>query len=112
MHSHNGERPALPPDVAPHYDSGYEQARLSQRRGRIELARTRIILERYLPPPPARVLDIGGGPGVYATWLAQAGYDVHLLDVLQLHVDIAREASARQPGHEFSADLGDARSLP
>lgn len=35
------------------------------------------LLERFLPPPPARVLDVGGGPGAYAAWLAGSGYAVH-----------------------------------
>ncbi|NIV34660.1 MAG: class I SAM-dependent methyltransferase, partial [Anaerolineae bacterium] len=34
------------------------------------------ILEKYLPPAPARVLDAGSGPGRYAIALAQRGYRV------------------------------------
>jgi hypothetical protein len=44
----------------------YERERLSRGAGRLELARTQELLERFLPPPPADVLDVGGGPGVYA----------------------------------------------
>jgi len=35
-----------------------------------------------------------------------------LLDAVPLHVTQAREASARQPDHPFSAEAGDARALP
>jgi len=38
------------------------------------------LLLRLLPVAPARVLDVGGGPGVYASWLASLGYEVTLVD--------------------------------
>ncbi len=31
------------------------------------------------------ILDVGGGPGVYACWLAKQGYEVHLVDATPLH---------------------------
>ncbi|MEU7900263.1 winged helix-turn-helix domain-containing protein [Nonomuraea sp. NPDC049152] len=31
-------------------------------------------------PPPARILDVGGGTGVRAQWLAADGYEVHPVD--------------------------------
>ena len=37
-------------------------------------------LLEHLPPPPAPVLDVGGGAGHQSFPLAQAGYDVTLLD--------------------------------
>ena len=37
-------------------------------------------LLEHLPPPPATVLDVGGGAGHQSFPLAQAGYDVTLLD--------------------------------
>lgn len=61
--------------------------------------------------PPARVLDVGGGPGAYATWLAADGYTVDLIDPVPLHVQQARQAAARA-ARPFSASLGDARHLP
>jgi ubiquinone/menaquinone biosynthesis C-methylase UbiE len=57
-------------------------------------------------------MDIGGGPGEYAAWLARAGYEVSLLDAVPLHVEQAREASSRQPEHPFTTVVGDARNLP
>ena len=32
------------------------------------------IIGRHLPPLPATVADVGGGPGRYTTWLAELGY--------------------------------------
>jgi ubiquinone/menaquinone biosynthesis C-methylase UbiE len=41
------------------------------------------------------------------------GYEVHLLDFMPLHVEQARQASARQAAHPLaSAEVGDARQLP
>ena len=81
-------------------------------KGQLELLRTQEIITRYLPAPPAVVLDIGGGSGPYACWLAKAGYEVHLVDPVDLHVEQAKEASNRQPEYPIaSVSLGDARSL-
>ena len=40
------------------------------RHNRLELLRTRELLLRQLPSPPAVVLDVGGGIGVHAAGLA------------------------------------------
>lgn len=104
----------VPRSVRAHYDTGHERRRLFTENDepRLELVRTPEILERSLPPPPAHVLDVGGGPGTYAGILAQRGYDVHLIDPVPLHVAQARHAAANQPDQPFTASLGDARSLP
>jgi len=100
-------------DIAAYYNLGQEAARLGHGAGRLELARTQELLLRYLPPAPAVVYDVGGGAGVYGCWLAALGYEVHLLDFMPLHVEQARQASARQPQHPLaSAEVGDARRLP
>ena len=94
-----------------YYDLGLEQERLeSSGEGSLEWARTLDVLERYLPPAPARVLDVGGGPGAYAAWLAGRGYDVHLIDPVPLHIEQATATAASAPA-PFTAALGDARSL-
>jgi ubiquinone/menaquinone biosynthesis C-methylase UbiE len=100
-------------EIAPHYEEGREQARLTSPSGTLELIRTQQILQRYLPAPPAGVLDVGGGPGAYAFWLAGLGFEVHLLDLIPLHVEQARRTAAT-PGTPSlaSAEVGDARHLP
>ena len=97
--------------IRAYYDLGLEQERLeSSGEGSLEWARTLDVLARVLPPAPAQVLDVGGGPGAYAVWLAARGYDVHLIDPVPLHVEQATAAAAasRSP---FTAALGDARTL-
>jgi SAM-dependent methyltransferase len=93
-----------------HYGTGVEHARLQGGGSRIELARTKALLEGFMPPPPARILDVGGGPGASAAWLAGSGYTVHLVDPVPLHVEQAA-ASAAGSERPFTAALGDARAL-
>src|SRR5262245_46749852 len=94
-----------------HYAAGIERERLIEGGDRLELVRTLELLEQSLPRPPARVLDVGGGPGVYAGRLGRAGYEVFLIDVLPLHVAQAVERAAAQADAPFRAEVGDARDL-
>lgn len=57
------------------------------------------------------ILDVGGGPGRYAYWLADTGNSVHLVDILPLHIRQAREFQRRSKSQLASIRLGDARSL-
>ncbi len=57
--------------------------------GAIEFEVTCQVLATYLPPH-ARVLDIGGGPGRYAIWLARHGHHVSLADLCPELLSIAR----------------------
>ena len=98
-------------DIQRYYERGRERERLTRSCGTLELVRTQELLERYLPPPPSAALDVGGGPGVYAAWLAQAGYRVHLVDPVPLHIEQALNAAAAQPDYPFTAAVGDARQL-
>jgi SAM-dependent methyltransferase len=90
-----------------HYEGGIEFGRLFDETGqpRLELVRTLELLDRFLPAPPADVLDVGGGPGVYASALTDRGYRVRLVDALDLHVEHARRDG------RFEAEIGDARAL-
>jgi len=54
-------------------------------------------LLEQLPPPPAPVLDVGGGAGHQSFPLAQAGYDVTVLDPSQPMLDKARQRLERLP---------------
>lgn len=102
----------LPAEIVEHYASGYEAERLKGGRSRLEELRSRDILARHLPPPPAEVVDVAAGAGAYAFWLAEQGYRVHLRDAHPLHVELARRELDGRPGLALSsAEVGDARSL-
>ena len=57
-------------------------------------------LLEHLPPPPATVLDVGGGAGHQSFPLAQAGYDLTLLDPSPAMLD-----KAQQRLHRLSSDV-------
>lgn len=98
--------------VLTYYNAFSEQERLTGAWGEIEFVRTLDILGRYLPKPPATLLDIGGATGKYACQLARKGYDVTLIDPVPRHIEQAQAASARQPEHPITQCLiGDAREL-
>jgi ubiquinone/menaquinone biosynthesis C-methylase UbiE len=98
----------LDPLVLAYYDRGDELDRLAGGfpSGPLELARTQELLTRHLPAAPLDVLDVGGGPGRYAAWLADLGHRVTLVDPIELHVSQAR---ALHP--DVTAEVGDARRL-
>src|SRR5262245_49385941 len=102
----DGNPPDFDPAIADHYRIGAERGRLESGGGLVEAARTREVIARHLPPPPARVLDVGGGPGAYAHWLEGLGHDVVLVDPMPLHVEQARATLRRG-----TARVGDARRL-
>jgi S-adenosylmethionine-dependent methyltransferase len=54
-------------------------------------------LLEHLPPPPAPVLDVGGGAGHQSFPLAQAGYEVTLLDSSPAMLDKAQQRFQRLP---------------
>ena len=105
---------SLTPAMHAYYELGKEADRLGERGpGRLEFERTREIVLRALPPAPAVVADIGGGPGRYALWLAELGYQVKHRDLMPLHVEqvTAMAAAAAAEGGRVESAVGDARAL-
>lgn len=99
-------------EVVDYYDRYAEESRLQQGPFRLELERTQDILTRALPPPPARIVDVGGAAGEYSAWLASRGYDVRLIDVSPRLIAEARRRNTALARPIANLDVGDARSLP
>lgn len=90
-----------------YYEQGKERDRLAGPKGALEFERTKEILQRRMPPAPAVVADVGGGPGRYALWLAELGYTVQHRDLMDLHVH-----QLQALGHgSIQTAAGDARQL-
>lgn len=107
-----GQEYILSKEIFAYYERGEEAQRLLTGFNQLEMARTQELLTRFLPPPPAVILDVGGGSGHYACWLARKGYQVHLIDPVPLHIEQAKLASQKQPIHPLvNAKIGDARHL-
>jgi ubiquinone/menaquinone biosynthesis C-methylase UbiE len=95
--------------IRQHYDLGHETNRLTGLS--LERLRTESILFRNLPQCPSVILDIGGGDGVYAFPLAAKGYEVHLVDPIELHVQQAIDKNKSASATLKSIQAGDARKL-
>jgi ubiquinone/menaquinone biosynthesis C-methylase UbiE len=108
----HGQTPEIDPAIAGYYSQIPEDDRLAQGPFLLEGLRTRELIQRHAPAPPATVLDIGGGAGAYALWLAEFGYSVHLLDPIPRHVAEAQRRNAAGSHPLASCIEGDARNLP
>lgn len=101
----------LPPEAEEHYRAIDEAKRLERLGSQVELVRTREILLRFLGEEPRRILDVGGGAGIYSFWLAERGHDVTLIDAVQKHIDQAMVVNSESEFKLAAARVGDARRL-
>lgn len=108
------EEPRRPPprEVVDYYGRYPEEERLERGAFKLEFERTKEIFRRLLPPAPARVLDVGGAAGAYSAFLADLGYEVHLVDLSARLVEEARKRNAGLPRPIASFSVADARHLP
>lgn len=98
-------------DIEAFYDQTAQREWDRLDRYRTEFALTLRALDAHLPAPPARILDVGGGPGRYAIALTQRGYTVTLLDRSQ-HCLALATSKAAEAGAELAGTVhGDARDL-
>jgi SAM-dependent methyltransferase len=98
--------------ILQYYESGQEAERLESPLFRWEKVRTLDLLERFLPPAPARILDVGGAAGAYAFPLAERGYVVDLIDPVPLHIEQAKQRVGIGQRMPRNFRVGDARAIP
>jgi len=101
----------FPPEITRFYQEVPEEERLAAGPSQLEFVRTQEVVLRYLPPPPATILDVGGAAGIYALWLAEKGYQVHLIDAVPRLVEVAERRSEASPHSISTCQVGDARAL-
>ena len=84
----------LPEEIAQHYEEEIDEGlRITEGFGQLELVRTQEVIRPHLSGGPLSIIDIGGGTGVHAAWLAEDGHAVHVIDPVPRHVKNVRELS-------------------
>jgi ubiquinone/menaquinone biosynthesis C-methylase UbiE len=104
--------PSIDPAIKAYYDVTPEESRLEVGPFRLEEIRSRELILRHAPEPPAVVLDVGGAAGAYAFWLAERGYEVRLVDAVPRLIEVARARNQHAARQLASCSVGDARALP
>jgi ubiquinone/menaquinone biosynthesis C-methylase UbiE len=97
-------------EIEQFYAAAAEDKRLTYGLGPLEFERNKELISRYLRAERSTVIDVGGGPGVYAEWLAGLGHSVLLIDPVSKHIQQAQKRAAKLK-KSFKAILGEARSL-
>lgn len=91
-----------------YYGSYDEDGRLRSKHGMVEFLTTMRYIEKYLKPG-MRILEIGAATGRYSHALAQKGYAVDAVELVQHNIDIFREKT--QPGERVTVRQGNAKDL-
>lgn len=97
-------------DIELFYNRASEETRLDKGMGVFEFERIKSLVEKYIPTSSSKIIDIGGGTGKYSEWLAKKGHQVHLVEPVAKHIQIA-ENRANRLKNRFSVHLGEARKL-
>jgi SAM-dependent methyltransferase len=107
----NAKTPRFDPEIQSYYERAPEESRLDSGTSRLEAERTRELIVRYAPKPPATVVDVGGAAGAYSFWLAEQGFEVRLVDASARLIDVARARNDKATRPLASCAVGDARDL-
>lgn len=90
------------------YEKCDEHGRLTSRYGQVEYLTTMHYIQRYLFPG-ARILEIGAATGRYSHALAQAGYQVDAVELLERNIRLFKAHT--QPGEKVTIIQGNAVDL-
>lgn len=99
------------------YNHGVEIGRLKRGLGIIEFERSKDIISSYLslycsnePAKNITIYDIGGGIGVYSSWLSSIGYTLTLIELAKSATVYA--LSHMDQNHPYEVICSDAKKLP
>jgi ubiquinone/menaquinone biosynthesis C-methylase UbiE len=91
-----------------YYSSGDEDSRLSSKYGQIEFITTMHYLDKYLSKDK-RIIEVGAGTGKYSLDLANKGYFVDAVELVQHNIDVFKQKM--QPENNINIYKGDAIDL-
>ena len=91
-----------------YYQTHDEQGRLASRHGQVEYLTTMRYLEKYLVPG-MQVLEVGAGTGRYSHALAQMGYAVDAVELIEHNIDLFNATT--MPGETVRIRQGNATDL-
>ena len=91
-----------------YYEQYDEDGRLLSKHGKIEYITTMKYIEKYLKPE-MRVLEIGAATGRYSHALAQKGYHVDAVELIEHNIEIFKQNTL--PGENITITQGNAMDL-
>lgn len=95
--------------VKQYYNSYDEESRFSRRFNAVEYITTMEYIKKYLRPG-MRIAEIGAGTGRYSLALADMGYQVNAVELVDRNIDVFK--SKMKPSQRVSVVQGDAVNLP
>lgn len=103
-------KPLVSRNIELFYTNASEENRLNSGMGKFEFERIKKLIESYISEPKSTIIDVGGGTGKYAYWMAKKGHQVHLVDPVLKHIYLA-EQRASTLKNKFSVTQGAAHQL-
>ena len=91
-----------------YYEQYDEDGRLLSKHGKIEYITTMKYIEKYLNPG-MRILEIGAATGRYSHALAQKGYQVDAVELIEHNIEIFKQNTL--PGENITITQGNAMDL-
>lgn len=91
-----------------YYEGHCEDARLRSRHGMVEFLTTMRYIQRYLKQN-GRILEVGAGTGRYSHALAQKGYSVDAVELLEHNINVFQQNTL--PGEPVTIRQGNALDL-
>ncbi len=98
-------------NIALFYTKASEESRLESGMGKFEFERVKFLMNKYISPSTSNIIDVGGGTGKYAAWLAKKGHHVHMVEPVPKHLQLARQRAAKLK-NSFRVYNGESRELP
>lgn len=94
--------------LAGYYNNRDENNRLISKHGQVEFLTTMNYIRRYLTPS-AKIIEIGAGTGLYSRAIADMGYSVEAVELIQHNIDIFK--THMKPSQDINITLGNALGL-